>query len=291
MKEIMAGTDIAFPNLGIYLENVPKQITIGNFSIALYGIIIACGMLAGIVIASRVAKRTGQNPDIYWDAAVWLIVISVIGARIYYVIFSWDYYKDDLLQIFNLRAGGLAIYGGVIAAILSVIVYCRIKKLNTFLFMDTAGCGLVLGQIIGRWGNFFNREVFGGYSNGPFAMRLPIEAVRQRDITAALASTVTDGTNYIQVHPTFLYEGVWNLCVLLLMLIYTKHKKFDGEVFLLYLFGYGVGRAIIESIRTDQLYLPGTQLPVSLLLGIIMASAALVLDIAGRSRAKKREKA
>lgn len=287
MQNIMDSTDIAFPHLGIYLKNVPQYISIGGFHIALYGIIIACGMLLGILMAAHVAKKTGQDPNVYWDSSIWLIIFSVIGARVYYVIFSWDYYKDDPIQIFNLRGGGLAIYGGVIAALIGVFVYCKIRKYNPFLFCDTGACGLILGQIIGRWGNFFNREVFGGYTDSLFAMRLPIAAVRERDITSDLASHIVDGTNYIQVHPTFLYEGMWNLVILILMLLYTKHKKFDGEIMLLYLSGYGFGRAIIESIRTDQLYMIGTHIPVSLVLGLLMGIASVIIDIVMRVKLKR----
>ncbi|MDO4283805.1 MAG: prolipoprotein diacylglyceryl transferase [Eubacteriales bacterium] len=278
--------DIAFPNLGIYLENVPKEIMIGNFSIALYGVIIALGMLAGILMAAHIAKRTGQNPDIYWDASIWLIVFAVIGARIYYVIFRWDDYRDDLLQIFNLRAGGLAIYGGVIAAAVTLVIFCKIRKQNFLQLLDTAVYGLILGQIIGRWGNFTNREVFGQYTDSLFAMRLPVEMVRAGDISESIAAHMSESTNYIQVHPTFLYESLWNLALLCLMLAYCRHRKFTGEIALLYFGGYGLGRAWIEAIRTDQLYLPGTEIPVSMVLGLLLFAAALVTDLIVRAGIK-----
>lgn len=286
MPDIMGRMDIAFPNLGIYLENVPKEIMIGNFSIALYGVIIALGMLAGILMAAHIAKRTGQNPDIYWDASIWLIVFAVIGARIYYVIFRWDDYRDDLLQIFNLRAGGLAIYGGVIAAAVTLVIFCKIRKQNFLQLLDTAVYGLILGQIIGRWGNFTNREVFGQYTDSLFAMRLPVEMVRAGDISESIAAHMSESTNYIQVHPTFLYESLWNLALLCLMLAYCRHRKFTGEIALLYFGGYGLGRAWIEAIRTDQLYLPGTEIPVSMVLGLLLFAAALVTDLIVRAGIK-----
>ena len=155
--------DIAFPNLGIYLNNVPKGFSVFGFQVALYGVVIAIGVLAGISVAAHVAKKTGQDPEMYWDFAIYAVIFSIIGARIYYVIFSWDNYKDDLLSIFNIREGGLAIYGGVIAAFTTVFVYSKIKKLNGFTVADTGVVGLILGQAIGRWGNFFNREVFGEF--------------------------------------------------------------------------------------------------------------------------------
>ncbi len=281
--------NINFPHLHIYLEHVGKNIMIGNFSIAYYGIIIALGMLAGIGIACVVAKRTGQNPDTYFDLAIVAIICSVIGARIYYVIFRWDLYKDDLLSVFNIRQGGLAIYGGVIAAIITTFIFAKVKKIKFGLLCDTAGLGLVLGQIIGRWGNFFNREAFGGYTDGLFAMQLPLSAVRSSDCTPELLQNVVevDGISYIQVHPTFLYESLWNLGLLILLLIFFKHKKFDGEVFLWYLFGYGIGRFWIEGLRTDQLLLPVVNYPVSQLVAIVLVVVSLVWVIVGERRARK----
>ena len=288
MAEMMGEMDIAFPNLGIYLTNVPKTIMIGSFGIAIYGVVIALGMLLGLTLSSRVAARTGQDPDVIWDLGPALLLFSVIGARIYYVIFMWDMYKDDLIQIFNLRGGGLAIYGGIIAGFITIYVYCRIKKQKFPLVLDTVMYGLLVGQILGRWGNFFNREVFGEYTNNLLAMRIPVSMVRERDISASIAAHMTEGTNYIQVHPTFLYEGMWNLMLLIFLLLYLKHKKFDGEIALLYFAGYGIGRAIIESIRTDQLFITGTTIPVSMALGIAMAVVSIAADIVIRAKMRKK---
>lgn len=280
---------ISFPNLGIYLENVGKSITVFGFEIAYYGMIIGIGVVAGILMAVYEAKRTKQDPDTYYDLAMYAVVLSIIGARIYYVIFSWDSYKDDLLSIFNIRQGGLAIYGGVITAIIVVFVFARVKKLSFGTLTDTAGLGLILGQIIGRWGNFFNREAFGEYTDNLFAMRLPLDAVRSSDVTELMREhmEVIDGISYIQVHPTFLYESLWNLAVLTGLLIWRKHKRFEGEVFLLYLFGYGVGRFWIEGLRTDQLLLPGATLPVSQLLAAVLVVVSTVTIIILRKRSKK----
>ncbi len=284
--------NINFPNLGIYLENVGKSFEVFGFSIAYYGVIIALGVTAGIAMAAILAKKTGQNPDTYYDLATYAVIISVMGARLYYVIFSWDYYKNNLLSIFNLRQGGLAIYGGVIAAIITTYVFARAKKVSFGLLTDTAGPGLILGQIIGRWGNFFNREAFGGYTDGLFAMQLPLDAVRKVDVTEQMlemAETI-DGISYIQVHPTFFYESFWNVCILILMLVWIKRKKFNGEVFLIYLLGYGVGRFWIEGIRTDQLVISGLGLPASQVLAVIMAVFAAVAIYMGRTRAIRKEK-
>ena len=283
----MNAGDIAFPNLGIYLKNVPVTFSVFGFEIAFYGLFIGIGVMAGLLMAAHLAKKTGQNPDDYWDFAIWAVLFSVIGARIYYVIFSWDDFKNDLLSIFKLRSGGLAIYGGVIAAFITLFVWCRIHKKKPLLIGDTAMAGLILGQAIGRWGNFMNREVFGDYYNGLFSMQLPISAVRDRsDITENIAAHIPEGANYINVHPAFLYESAWNLFIMVLILVYMRHKKFDGELCLLYLGGYGVGRFLIEGIRTDTLFLPGTQVPVSQVLAAVMVVFAVTMDIVVRVRLK-----
>ena len=287
MIETMNSTDIAFPNLGIYLENVPKNFSVFGFHIAFYGLIIGIGVMAGILLAAREAKRTGQNPDDYWDFAIYAIIFSIVGARLYYVIFSWDNYKNDLSSIFAIWQGGLAIYGAVIAAFLTLLVYTKVKKKSFWQMADTAVPGLVLGQIIGRWGNFMNREAFGDYSDGLLAMALPIDAVRQHEITANHWANVAEGANYIMVHPTFLYESLWNLGVLTVLLLYRKHKKFEGEISLMYLAGYGIGRFFIEGLRTDQLLLPVIGLPVSQLLGIVAFVVCTIIIIVLRIYKKK----
>ncbi|MCI5481314.1 MAG: prolipoprotein diacylglyceryl transferase [Lachnospiraceae bacterium] len=278
---------INFPHLGIYLEHVGRSISIGGFQIYFYGMIIGFGIIMGVLIAQWQAKRTGQDPETYLDLAMIAVILSIIGARVYYVIFAWDMYKDNLLDIFNIRKGGLAIYGGVLTAIITVYVFARVKKLSFGLLLDTAGLGLVLGQVIGRWGNFFNREAFGGYTDSLLAMQLPVSAVRSSDISADLAAHIMNvgGIDYIQVHPTFLYESLWNLCLLIFLIWYSNRKKFNGEVFLLYLFGYGIGRFWIEGLRTDQLILFGTGLPVSQLLAAVMAVAAAAIILLGRKKA------
>lgn len=285
----MNAGDIAFPNLGIYLENVPRHFTVFGFEIAFYGLIIGIGIIAGILTAARLAKRTGLDPDVIWDFAIYAVIFSIIGARIYYVVFAWDFYKDNLLGIFNIRKGGLAIYGGVIAAFITLFIYSKLKKKNPFHIGDVCVPGLILGQAVGRWGNFMNREVFGEYYDGLFSMQLPVEAVRARDISENIAAHMPEGANYIQVHPTFLYESVWCLVVFALMLLYMKHKKFNGEICLLYFAGYGLGRFFIEGIRTDTLFIPGTAIAVSQVLSLLMVVFAVVTDVITRIRIKRRE--
>lgn len=283
-------TNINFPHLHIYLKNVGESLKIFGVPIAYYGIVIAIGMMLGILMATYEAKRTGQNPDDYIDLAIVAIIVSVIGARVYYVIFLWDYYKNHLSSIFNLRQGGLAIYGGVIAAIITTYIFSRVKKLSFPKLVDTAVLGLLLGQIIGRWGNFFNREAFGGYTDGLLAMQIPVDAVRSSsDITTELAEHLVtiDGISYIQVHPTFLYESLWNLAVLVVLLFIRKHKKFEGEIFLLYLIGYGVGRFWIERLRTDQLLIPNTTVAVSQVLAAVLVVVATIIFVIARKKSVK----
>lgn len=286
----MGSRDIAFPNLNIYLENVPKRFEIFGVEIALYGVVISIGMLLAILLVNYVAKKSGQNADMYWDLALVTIAVGVVGARLYYVAFSWDSYKDDLLSIFNLRQGGLGIYGGIIAGFLAMFVFAAIKKQRPALLADTGVPGIALGQIIGRLGNFFNREAFGEYTDGLFAMRLPIEAVRHSDISENIAAHIEAGVNYIQVHPTFLYEGLWNIGILILMLILWRYKHFDGEVALLYFGGYGIGRFWIEGLRTDQLQIGNTGIAVSQMLGLMLFVAALVTEIIMLVRIYRRKK-
>ena len=285
------GADIRFPHLGIEIEHLGKSISIGGFSIAYYGIIIAFGMICGYFMAAWQAKRTEQNSEMYLDLALWDIVFAVIGARIYYVAFSWDYYKDNLSEIINTRGGGMAIYGGVIAGVLTTFVFSKIRKVSFMKLLDTACGGLLIGQIIGRWGNFFNREAFGGYTNGLFAMQIKRTDVNPSNITHDIIKHIVDidGVSYIQVHPTFLYESLWNIVVLLIILFYTKRKKYDGQLFLIYILGYGAGRLWIEGLRTDQLLLFNTEIPVSQLLSatMVVVSGGVLIFKAVKSYNKK----
>lgn len=273
--------NISFPNLGIYLDHVGKSISVFGFEIAYYGIIIGLAILIGFLIATSEAKRTRQNPEDYLDMGIIGVIAGIVGARIFYVVFSWDMYKDNLLDIFNLREGGLAIYGGVIAAVIAVFIMARVKHLSPFQILDTVAMAILNGQMLGRWGNFFNREAFGEYTDSLFAMRLPLDAVRSGDVTELMREHMEriDGVSYIQVHPTFLYESLWCCALLIILVLYRKHKKYEGELFLMYIFGYGLGRVWIEGLRTDQLLIPGIGLPVSQVIAgcvVIFAGAALL---------------
>lgn len=301
-------TNIRFPNLGIELRNVPTGIDVFGFRIAFYGMIIGFGMLMGWLIAEWMAKKTGQSTELYLDFALVAIIVSVIFTRLGYVLFSLEEFVDNPLEIFNLRSGGMMIYGGIFGAILSAVVFCKVKKYSFWLLADTGCIGLVTGQIIGRWGNFFNREAFGKYTDGIFAMHLdlrdvsydykmPVVRLQEKFAgkEAAYESIMeirnniisVNGAEYIQVHPTFLYESMWNFVLLIFLIFYTKHKKFDGEVMLLYMAGYGLGRLWIEGLRTDQLFLWGTPIPVSQLIAASMAIISFGLIMYKRRKIRK----
>ena len=280
-------TTIRFPHLGLTL-NPGKSFTVFGIEIAYYGVIIALAMLMGALVADREAKKTGQKVDDYVDFTLYTLIAAIIGARIYYVVFEWDYYSAHPLEILNLRAGGLAIYGGVLASVLTLFIFTKVKKLKFWLMADTAVQGLIIGQIIGRWGNFFNREAFGGYTDGLFAMQLPVSEAK--GITQELIEHLVtiDGVSYVQVHPTFLYEGVWNLLLFIGICIYKRHKKFDGEILAIYLMGYGIGRFFIEGLRTDQLVIKALGgIAASQVLSIVLILLGAVFVIYNRTVIKK----
>lgn len=291
--------DIRFPNLGLVLRNIKDGILVFGFEIKFYGMIIALGFLLAYIIISKEAKRTGQDEENYLDLILWMIIPAILGARLYYIIFSWsDYFQKGkgFLQTFkdviNIRNGGLAIYGGVIAGVIVGYVFCKKKKLKFSLVADTAVMGILIGQILGRWGNFFNREAFGEYTDSFLAMSIPVDyygknisgLVNSGVITSKMAENVAvyDGMQWISVHPTFLYESLWNLMLLVFIIIYRKHKKFDGELFLMYVWGYGLGRVWIEGLRTDSLMLPFGNMRVSQLLAALCVLAASIVIVKKR---------
>ena len=280
--------DIRFPNLNLVFSNVGTGITIFGFEIKFYGMIIAVGFLAGLLVAQREARRTGQDPEIYLDYLLTMVIPAIVGARLYYVVFSWDYYKDHLNEILLTRNGGLASYGGLLAAVFTWGIFWKVRKSSPLLMADTAVMGLLIGQIFGRWGNFFNREAFGGYTDGLFAMQIPLSYFHDGRIADLAASGVYEhlvtvgNQSYIQVHPTFLYECLWNIGVLLFLLWFRKRKKWDGQMLAVYFIGYGSGRFLIEGLRTDSLYFMGTGIRVSQMLALILVVLGIVWMIKNR---------
>lgn len=279
--------DIIFPNVGIEIEKINSvAFTIFGKDIYWYGIIIVCGIILGLLLVIKLAKSTDQNPELYMDFVMYALIFSILCARLYYVIFSWDEYKSNIIKVFAFREGGLAIYGGVIGAVITLIVYSKKKKLDFWLMADTAAPGLILGQAIGRWGNFMNMEAFGGQTNNLFAMCIKTTKAKIPE-NLNVVPEVINGASYLKVHPTFFYESIWSIGVLILLLIYFKKKKFHGEIFFLYLLGYGLGRVWIEGLRTDQLIIANTGIPVSQLLAAILIIIAIINIYIRRKITKK----
>ena len=266
------GADLIFPHLNIVIERLRNHISLfGRIDIAFYGIIIGIGMLLALFTVERNAVRHNEDPAVFYDFFIMAVIFGIIGARVYYVAFEWNYYKGDILKILNIRQGGLAIYGGIIGGTLAAIIFCRLRKYPFLKLADGSVLGILVGQIIGRWGNFFNCEAFGGYTDSLFAMRIKQSLVNPSMINEELKNhlILDNGISYIQVHPTFLYESCWNLAVFIILFIYAgKRKMGTGDVAIRYFLCYGIGRFLIEGLRTDQLKLPGTGLAVSRLLSL-----------------------
>ena len=272
---------IRFPGLGIEIEHLPTGIMLpigGGFEVKYYGILIGLGVICGYALACYCGRREKISSETISDFLIYALIFSIIGARLYYVVFTWDYYKERPLQIPNLRGGGLAIYGGVLAAFLTLYVFTRVKKISFLQMADCCIPGLPLGQAIGRWGNFFNREAFGGYSDNLLSMQILKQDVYSGYITPEINSHLVtlQGAEYIQVHPTFLYESLWDIGVVIILLIAHRHKKFNGQLFFMYLGLYGLGRFFIEGLRTDQLTIGSTGLAVSQLLSVVLVMISVI---------------
>jgi phosphatidylglycerol:prolipoprotein diacylglycerol transferase len=272
LETIQRESGISFPFLGDWIINPPSSFTLFGRTIYFYGVIIALGFLLGILWIAKNSQKAGIKEDDIYDVIIWTIPFSIIGARLYFVLFSLDYYIANPSKIIAVWEGGLAIYGGIIAGILVILLVCRHKKMNVLNTLDLIMGGLLIGQILGRWGNFFNREAFGA----------------QTEIFCRMGLTSPDGTT-IYVHPTFLYESLWNLMLFIVISVMLRHgkRKYNGHLFLIYLFGYGVGRALIEGLRTDSLYIGHTNIRVSQLLSVILVIVAGTLLIVNAVLVKK----
>ena len=285
------GADVIFPHLGIVIHNLSNHITLfDSFDVAFYGIIIGIGMLLALFVVEHDARRHGNDASIYYDFFIFAIIFGVIGARIYYCAFEWEYYKGSLMRIINIREGGLAIYGGIIAGVISGVIFCKIRKIPFLQLSDSALLGVLVGQFIGRWGNFFNCEAFGGYTDSLFAMRIKESLANPSMISEELMEHLINdnGINYIQVHPTFLYESAWNLTTFIMLYIYAgRQKPGSGKITILYFLCYGIGRFLIEGLRTDQLKIPGTTLPVSQCLSLVLVVSMLIIIFIRKQREKK----
>lgn len=255
---------ISFPMLGDWSIDPPYSFTVFGFEIYFYGAIIALGFILAALFCAKQAAKFGLTSDDFFDFVIWLIPTCIIGARLYYVLFKLDYFLANPSEILSLRDGGLAIYGGIIAGVITGVLVCKKKKIPVLALGDLAAFGLLIGQAIGRWGNFINREAFGV----------------ETDIFCRMGLTTPDGVT-VFVHPTFLYESLWNFTgfIILYILLHRGARKYDGQFTWLYVLWYGLGRAWVEGLRTDSLYIGTTDIRVSQLLAIVSALIAAAILI------------
>ncbi len=252
---------ITFPNLGISVNPDPVAFTVFGKDIYWYGIIIACGFVLAAIYMMRRAKAFGITDDDVLDMLLWAVPVGIVCARAYYCIFYWDLFRDNPVSVLYIWEGGLAIYGGVIGGALTLLIVAKVKKLPAPVLLDVAALGAIIGQFCGRWGNFMNREAHGAVTDSFLKMGLQNAA-----------------GEVIYYHPTFLYESVWNLIGFIGLHFYVRRRRFDGEIFVLYMTWYGLGRVWIEGLRTDSLYLFSTGIRVSqLLAGVFFAAGMAIL--------------
>lgn len=274
---------VSFPGLGLDLT-FPDGFDIFGFHIYFYGVIISVGLLLAMLYAFRNFRKVGVNPDRALDAVIGGIVGGIVGARLYYVVFQWENFRDNPIEILDIRDGGLAIYGGLIGALLVGVLVAKWRKIHIPALLDIVGVGFLLGQGLGRWGNFFNVEAFGSNTTLPWGMTGPkivsYLTLQQAEL-AELGVTIDPN---MPVHPTFFYESVWCLLGFVLLALYLKHRKFDGEVFLMYLAYYGLERSVVEGLRTDSLMLGSIR--VSQLLAILLVLASVIIWLVIRSKIK-----
>ena len=252
---------VSFPKLGLSFTLNRAALKIGGFEIYWYGVLIALGLLLAIIYGIYESKKVKLDADDLFNMIIIALPVAIICARAYYVIFSWDSYRSDLMSVFDIRSGGLAIYGGIIGAALVVILYCRKKKISIGVVLDILAIGLLIGQVVGRWGNFVNGEAFGSTTNLPWAMTIKSDG----EIVAK------------SVHPTFLYESIWNFVGIIAILAYKKLRKFNGELFCCYLVWYGAGRALIEGLRADSLYIGNVRVSQLLAVGCFIIGIILII--------------
>lgn len=255
----MKYTTISFPSFGLEL-NPGRSFSVGPLTIHYYGLVIATGLILAAWYCMKRSKEFGATEDHVLDGVLWVTPFAILCARIYYCFFSWEMYADNPIKVFYIWEGGIAIYGGVLGAIVGIFVFCKVRKLKAAMALDLVSMGFLIGQSIGRWGNFFNREAFGSETDSFWRM--------------GLYNTRTESWEYH--HPTFLYESVWNAIGFVLLHCLSKKRRYDGQVALGYVAWYGLGRALIEGLRTDSLYVPGTGIRVSQLLAAASCGLAVV---------------
>lgn len=280
--DILERNQIVFPHLNIDITVDRTAFTIFGVDIQWYGVVISCGLLLAIIFGLSQMKKYGINPDNALDCIIGGIVGGVVGARLYYVAMSWEQYSSDIKSVFNIREGGLAIYGGIIGALLIGLIVAKIKKVAILPLLDIVGMGFLIGQGIGRWGNFFNQEAFGTNTNLPWGMS---GGTIQAHILSMIENGNTSITTKELVHPCFLYESVWCLLGFVIIYAYSKYRKYDGQLFLMYLAWYSSERSIVEGLRTDSLMLGNIR--VSQALSIVIFVTSMILLFVCGSKVKR----
>ncbi len=282
-------THVVFEGLGIEFDLPSIAFSIGNFDVHFYGIVIALGFGLAVLYGGRGAWKWKMSLDGMTDVLIWGTIFGIIGARIYYVAFMWDYYSQNLKEIPMIHHGGIAIYGGIIGALIGAAIGCKIGKINFLNLLDLGALGLLIGQGFGRWGNFFNQEAFGANTTTAlFRMWSPKIQATLQETAAELSAKGMEVNPELPVHPTFLYESVWCfISFIILHIIVTKHRKFKGEIFMLYGVLYGAERMVVEGMRTDSLYVANTTIRVSQLLSGVIVIFALAFFIYFMIRCKK----
>lgn len=277
---ISTAVPVSFPGLGLEFSLQRVALSFAPFTVYWYGIIVVTGILLGTAYGLWRAKQFGLDTDKMGDVVLYSIMVSLVGARLYYVAFTWDYYKLHPAEIFQIWKGGIAFYGGVIAALLCGYLLCRRWKLPTLTATDAALGGLLLGQSIGRWGNFMNVEAFGGYFEGTWRMVSPaIDAYfhTSPELLSGFTAAEVLSMQNIPVHPTFFYESVWTMLGFLFFCVYTRRRKFTGELTLWYFLWNGLGRMVIEGLRTDSLMIAGVKISQLLALLMVLTAGGLLL--------------
>lgn len=272
---------ILFPRLGIKLTHVGKAVSIFGIDITFYGILIGLALLAGVGIVLLEVNYKRKNTEEYLNYLIMAIITGIVGSRLYYIIFSWGIYKGHFSSVFNFRKGGMEFVGGLIAVIIMTLVYSFLKNESAGSIFDVMTGGILVFQIISCWGDFFNRESFGEYTESIFAMKLPIDSVRTADVTDRMRNHIDmiDGVRFIQVHPTFLYEMLWCTGLVIVVLLYKQIQRSEGETFLVYLMGYGIGRFWIETLRTDALRFRGSDVRITGVVCAVFAAVALAVFV------------
>lgn len=283
---------IIFPGLGLFLEQVPKSFLIGDLEITLYGVMIAVGMLLGLLVIFPEAKRNKQNTNDLLGMLISVTFFGIIGARFAYVLLHMPIYRSNPMAILNLRQGGMSFYGGLFGGLFGGAGYAILRDVSFGELADTAVPGILTAQAVASWGHFFDRSGFGGYCEWVTAMQLPLDAVRADEVSTGLRENLVsvEGISCIQTHPVFLYDFLWCILMLVLILAGRRKKLFEGELFFDYLTWYGFGRFFLDLLRTDRVMLPDINFPVSAVISAILFFVCGILLMIRQSMMRKREK-